>query len=75
MCAAVNYPVRLLSRSMNAFTPDILEFRNREPDRIIVLCDATMVTTVSAANRFYEKGVDNIFILSGGENEACTITS
>ena len=52
---------------MNAFTPDILEFRNREPDRIIVLCDSSMVTAIAAANRFYEKGVDNIFLLSGGE--------
>ena len=57
---------------MNPFTADILEFKNREPNRIIVLycCDTSVATAISAANQFYEKGFDNVFILSGGEIKA-----
>ena len=62
----MNYPIRLLSRSVNPFTSEILAFQNREPDRIIVLYDGNCSIAPAAGNRFFEKGIDNIFILSAG---------
>lgn len=52
---------------MNPFTPEILEYRNREPQqRIILVYDMEEKNAAAAANIFFEKGVDNIFVLSGG---------
>ena len=64
--AAWNYPVRLLSRAFNPFTPEILAFRNQEPGRIIVLYDLNDEMAASAANLMFEKGIDNVFVLNGG---------
>ncbi|KAK9816192.1 hypothetical protein WJX74_006348 [Apatococcus lobatus] len=63
---AWSYPVRLLSRAFNPFTPEILAFRNQEPGRIIVLYDLCDEVAASAANLMFEKGIDNVFILNGG---------
>jgi hypothetical protein len=67
MCsAAVNYPIRLLSRQCNPFTTEILAYINGAPQKIIVLSDLDEHMAFPAGNAFYEKGVDNIFIVSGG---------
>ena len=67
MCsAAVNYPIRLLSRQCNPFTTEILAYINGAPQKIIVLSDLDEHMAFTAGNAFYEKGVDNIFIVSGG---------
>ncbi len=67
MCsAAVNYPIRLLSRQCNPFTTEILAYINGAPQKIIVLSDLDEHIAFTAGNAFYEKGVDNIFIVSGG---------
>ncbi len=43
MCsAAVNYPIRLLSRQCNPFTTEILAYINGAPQKIIVLSDLSM---------------------------------
>ena len=65
---AVNYPVAMLSRAMNPFIPEILEFCNREPEKIIVLYDTKERQSVLAGNLFFEKGIDNVFVLSKGMN-------
>ena len=65
--AAVNYPIRLLSRQCNPFTTEILAYINKAPEKIIVLSDLDEHMAFSAGNSFYEKGVDNVFIVSGGK--------
>ncbi|KAL3152192.1 hypothetical protein ABBQ32_001280 [Trebouxia sp. C0010 RCD-2024] len=66
---AVNYPIRLLSRQCNPFTTEILAYVNAGPQKIIVLCDLDEHLAFTAGNSFYEKGVDNVFIVSGGLKE------
>ena len=65
---AVNYPIAMLSRAMNPFIPEILEFCNREPEKIIVLYDMKERQSILAGNLFFEKGIDNVFMLSKGMN-------
>lgn len=64
--AAVNYPIRLLSRQVNPFTAEILAYINGAPEKIIVLIDLDEHMACNAGNSFYEKQVDNVFIVSGG---------
>lgn len=66
---AVSYPVALLSRAVNPFIPEILEFANKEPARIIVIYHEHERVSVNAANLFFEKGLDNVFMLHGGIND------
>ena len=63
----MNYPIRLLSRQCNPFTTEILAYVNGGPQKIIVLCDLDEHMAFTAGNSFYEKGVDNVFIVSGGK--------
>ena len=70
-CAAWSYPLRLLSRAFNPFTPEILAFRNQEPSRIILLYDHGDDLAASAANLMFEKGIDNVFVLNGGTAVVC----
>ena len=63
---AVSYPAPMLSRAVNPFIPEILEYSNKEPDRIIVVYDANERLASPAGNQFFEKGVDNVFVLTGG---------
>eukprot|EP00245_Coleochaete_scutata_P014051 TRINITY_DN5891_c0_g1_i1.p1 TRINITY_DN5891_c0_g1~~TRINITY_DN5891_c0_g1_i1.p1 ORF type:complete len:232 (+),score=42.76 TRINITY_DN5891_c0_g1_i1:61-756(+) len=66
---AVSYPAPTLTRSVNAFTSTILEYMNKEPDKIIVIYDEDEKISVPTGNLFYEKGVDNVFVISGGLRE------
>mmetsp|Transcript_13367 Transcript_13367/g.18268 ORF Transcript_13367/g.18268 Transcript_13367/m.18268 type:complete len:200 (-) Transcript_13367:131-730(-) len=64
---AINYPAPMLSRSVNYFTQEILQYNNKsEEGKIIVLYDLDERIGLPAANLFFEKGVDNVFLLSGG---------
>ena len=65
---AVSFPIAMLSRSMNNFIPEILEFCNREPEKIIVLYSLKEKESVTAGNLFFEKGIDNVFVLTKGMN-------
>lgn len=40
--------------------------KNREPERAIILYDEQDTSIVQIGNLLYEKGVDNVFILTGG---------
>ena len=62
----MNYPIRLLSRQCNPFTTEILAYINGAPQKIIVLSDLDEHMAFTAGNSFYEKGDDNVFIVSGG---------
>lgn len=61
-----SYPAPHLSRCFNPFTPELLAYSNKEPARIIIIYDYDERVAVPAANLFFEKGVDNVFLLSGG---------
>ena len=67
----MNYPIRLLSRQCNPFTTEILAYINGAPQKIIVLSDLDEHMACTAGNSFYEKGVDNVFIVSGGMPWPC----
>ncbi len=55
----------MLSRAVNPLSPEILDFMNAE-QRIILLCDWDERIAVPAANLLFEKGADNVVVLSGG---------
>eukprot|EP00761_Pharyngomonas_kirbyi_P009871 gb/GECH01009889.1/.p1 GENE.gb/GECH01009889.1/~~gb/GECH01009889.1/.p1 ORF type:complete len:207 (+),score=52.07 gb/GECH01009889.1/:1-621(+) len=65
---AHSYPAPRLSHVMNPFTPAITAFKNKE-NRIIVIYDDDEKIVTSAGKLFYEKGFDNIFVLTGGLHE------
>lgn len=63
---ARSYPYAMLRR--DNFHPDIYRFRN-EPERlIIVYCQDERVSRL-AAKDLVDRGIDNIFLLTGGMNE------
>ncbi|CAI8015844.1 Centrosomal protein of 41 kDa [Geodia barretti] len=63
--SAKSYPVAMLSRSCNYFTQDILDYSNK-PGHIIILYDDNERMAPQAATVFVQRGVDNVFLLSGG---------
>eukprot|EP00696_Hemimastix_kukwesjijk_P015566 gnl/Hemi2/3786_TR1329_c0_g1_i1.p1 gnl/Hemi2/3786_TR1329_c0_g1~~gnl/Hemi2/3786_TR1329_c0_g1_i1.p1 ORF type:complete len:325 (+),score=83.49 gnl/Hemi2/3786_TR1329_c0_g1_i1:158-1132(+) len=67
---ATSYPSAMLSRSMNCFTREILEYRNK-PNKIIILVDDDERTAVPAGNTMFERDIDNIFVMAGGHKEFC----
>lgn len=62
---AHNYPASMMSRSMYQFTPEILEFKNKE-GKLMVLYDLEEKLSVAVACNWYEKGIDNFVVMSGG---------
>mmetsp|Transcript_7932 Transcript_7932/g.19343 ORF Transcript_7932/g.19343 Transcript_7932/m.19343 type:complete len:289 (+) Transcript_7932:111-977(+) len=62
---AVSYPSMMMSRSMYQFTPDILQFKNRE-GRLMVLYDVEERLSASVGTLWYEKGIENFVVLKGG---------
>ncbi|XP_041460509.1 centrosomal protein of 41 kDa-like isoform X1 [Lytechinus variegatus] len=59
------FPTAMLSRAVNNFTKNILEFKNK-PGKIIVIYDEDERKSTDAATTFVQKGFDNLFLLSGG---------
>lgn len=62
---ALNYPIAMLSRSVNNETKELLAYKNQE-GKIIVLYDEDEKIAPRAAATLVERGYDNIFMLSGG---------
>uniref|UniRef100_A0A8C5QQS8 Centrosomal protein 41 n=1 Tax=Leptobrachium leishanense TaxID=445787 RepID=A0A8C5QQS8_9ANUR len=62
---AHSYPIAMLSRTMNPYTHDILEFKNSH-GKIIILYDEDERMASQAATTMCERGFENIFMLSGG---------
>jgi len=62
---ARNFPVAMLSRTMNCFNKEILDYKNKL-GKIIILYDEDERIAVSAATTMVQRGFDNIFVLSGG---------
>ncbi|KAM4676180.1 centrosomal protein of 41 kDa isoform 2-T2 [Discoglossus pictus] len=59
------YPTAMLSRTMNPFTPEILEFKNAH-GKIIIVYDEDERIASQAATTMCERGFENLFMLSGG---------
>ncbi|KAI8504057.1 Centrosomal protein of 41 kDa [Branchiostoma belcheri] len=62
---AYNYPSAMLSRSMNSFSKELLEYKNAV-GKIIIIYDEDERLAPHAATTLVERGVDNLFMLSGG---------
>ncbi len=70
IAGAMHYnPIKLV-HATNPYTPEILQFKNKE-HRVIVLydLDEEIVVNKKVANVFFEKGADNVVIISGGLKE------
>ena len=65
---ARSYPTALLRRAHTPFDAAFVAYANREHDlrRILVLYDEDERLAVPAAQLCSEKGVDNVFVLTGG---------
>jgi centrosomal protein CEP41 len=63
--SAYNYPIAMLSRSINNETPELLAYKNRS-GKIIVVYDDDERVSPRAATTLVERGYDNLFLLSGG---------
>ena len=63
---SVSYPVAMLHRATNPFTAEVLSYANQQPGKLIVLYDADERIAAGAANLMFEKGIDNVCMLSGG---------
>ncbi|KAG8542029.1 hypothetical protein GDO81_027525 [Engystomops pustulosus] len=55
----------MLSRTMNPFTPEILNYKNAH-GKIIILYDEDERIASQAATTMCERGFENLFMLSGG---------
>ncbi|XP_021567325.1 centrosomal protein of 41 kDa [Carlito syrichta] len=62
---AYSYPIATLSRTMNPFSNDILEYKNAH-GKIIILYDDDERLASQAATTMCERGFENLFMLSGG---------
>lgn len=60
---AVNFPARMISR--DRFLPIILEFKNK-PQALIIVYHNDEKKSLEPATVLYEKGYDNLFLLTGG---------
>ncbi|EKX42259.1 hypothetical protein GUITHDRAFT_111821 [Guillardia theta CCMP2712] len=62
---ARSFPASMMSRSMYQFTPEIMQFKNKD-GKLMVLYDLEERISVAIGNLWYEKGIDNFVILTGG---------
>ncbi|NXM74970.1 CEP41 protein, partial [Serilophus lunatus] len=62
---AYSYPIATLSRTMNPYTNNILEYKNAH-GKIIIVYDNDERLASQAATTMCERGFENLFLLSGG---------
>ncbi|ORC93700.1 testis specific, 14 [Trypanosoma theileri] len=67
---ALHYPKRRMVHATNPFIPEMLAFKNKE-NKLIVVYDLEEDLTVGqkVGTILFEKGIDNIAVLSGGLRE------
>ena len=64
---ALHFPPTKLNHATNPYTAEILNFRNKEHHAILLYdLDEEIVVQRKVGNIFFEKGCDNVFVLSGG---------
>ncbi|XP_010793940.1 centrosomal protein of 41 kDa-like, partial [Notothenia coriiceps] len=61
-----SFPIALLSRTMNPYTKDVLEYKNASGKIIIVYDEDERIATQSAT-MMCERGFENVYMLSGGK--------
>ncbi|XP_061494018.1 centrosomal protein of 41 kDa isoform X2 [Rhineura floridana] len=65
LVGAYSYPIATLSRTMNPYTNNVLEYKNAH-GKIIILYDDDERVASQAATTMCERGFENLFMLSGG---------
>ncbi|CAJ1056104.1 centrosomal protein of 41 kDa [Xyrichtys novacula] len=63
--SAQSFPIAMLSRTMKPYTRDVQEYKNAE-GKIIIVYDEDERIASQAATTMCERGIDNLFMLSGG---------
>ncbi|XP_037623505.1 centrosomal protein of 41 kDa isoform X1 [Sebastes umbrosus] len=63
--SAHSFPIAMLSRAMNPYTRDVLEYKNAA-GKIIIMYDEDERIASQAATIMCERGIENLFLLSGG---------
>ncbi|XP_041853836.1 centrosomal protein of 41 kDa isoform X2 [Melanotaenia boesemani] len=63
--SAHSFPIAMLSRTMNPYTKEVLEYKNA-PGKIIILYDEDERIASQAATMMCERGFENLFMLCGG---------
>ncbi|XP_028286175.1 centrosomal protein of 41 kDa isoform X2 [Parambassis ranga] len=62
---AHSFPITMLSRTMNPYTRDVLEYKNAA-GKIIIVYDEDERIASQAATTMCERGFENLFMLCGG---------
>ncbi|KAG7254362.1 hypothetical protein CRUP_032189 [Coryphaenoides rupestris] len=62
---AYSHPIALLSRTMNPYTKEVLEYKNAD-GKIIIVYDEDERIASQAAAVMCQRGFENLFMLSGG---------
>lgn len=63
--SAYSYPIATLSRTMNPYTKEVLDYKNAS-GKIIIVYDEDERIASQAATTMCERGFENLFMLSGG---------
>ncbi|XP_060933273.1 centrosomal protein of 41 kDa-like, partial [Limanda limanda] len=63
--SAHSFPIAQLSRTMNPFSKEVLEYKNAA-GKIIIVYDEDERIASQAATTMCQRGVENLFMLSGG---------
>ncbi|XP_041650699.1 centrosomal protein of 41 kDa isoform X2 [Cheilinus undulatus] len=63
--SAHSFPIAMLSRTMNPYSKEVLEYKN-SAGRIIIVYDEDEMIASQAATIMCERGFENLFMLSGG---------
>uniref|UniRef100_A0A8C6TK02 Centrosomal protein 41 n=1 Tax=Neogobius melanostomus TaxID=47308 RepID=A0A8C6TK02_9GOBI len=63
--SAHSFPIASLSRTMNPYTKEVLQYKNA-PGKIIIVYDEDERTASQAATTMCQRGFENLFMLSGG---------
>merc|ERR1711988_541159 len=67
---AIPYPHTQLTHSTNYFSAEIYRYKNR-PDRMIIIYDDDERIAAAAGKLFVERGVENVYVLTGGLRKFC----
>lgn len=70
IATAISYPHTQLTHSTNYFSAEIYRYKNR-PDRMIIICDDDERIAAPAGKLFVERGVENVYVLTGGMRKFC----
>merc|ERR1711998_431117 len=70
IATAICYPHTQLTHSTNYFSSEIYRYKNR-PDRMVIIYDDDERIAAPAGKLFVERGVENVYVLTGGLRKFC----